>query len=309
MVSIIVGLAAGFGLPVQTSVNAKLRRQVGSPFRASFISFTVSLVFLIALLVVTGQGLALPWERMFDEPFWIWGGGVCGVIFLTGNILIFPKLGGVQTVVLPVMGQVLMGLLIDHFAWFASEQDSLTIMRAIGAVLVVFGVFVISAAKAGKAAEEKEKERKGLSLWQVLGVVIGMMISIQTAINGHVGQIMGSPIRASVVSFVVGVGILFTACAIQLVKEGGARGKINLKGPWWMWIGGILGALYNLANVFLSHQVGTGMAVTILLVGSTTGGLLVDQIGLFGAPRQSITKKKIAGVVIMLAGAACIRLL
>ena len=71
MVSILVGLAAGVGLPVQTSVNARLRKQAGSPFRASFISFTVSLLFLLILLFITEGGLSLPWDRMFQEPFWI----------------------------------------------------------------------------------------------------------------------------------------------------------------------------------------------------------------------------------------------
>ena len=311
MVSILVGLAAGVGLPVQTSVNARLRKQAGSPFRASFISFTVSLLFLLILLFITEGGLSLPWDRMFQEPFWIWGGGVCGVIFLTGNIMIFPKLGSVQTVVLPVMGQVLMGLVIDHFGWFCSDQTSLTALRAAGAVLVVTGVFIVPPAKSGGEASPSKQEAKtpGRFVWQALGVLIGMMISVQTAINGRVGQVMESPVRASVISFLVGVGLLFTACMIQLATQKGIEHRMVLKGPWWMWTGGVLGALYNLANVFLSHRIGTGMCVIILLVGSTTGGLLIDQAGLFEVRQQSITLRKVAGVAVMILGAVLIRLL
>ncbi len=84
-------------------------------------------------------------------PAWIWIGGICGVVFLTGNILLFPKLGGVQTVVLPVLGQILMGLTIDNFGLFYSQQTSLTAFRIAGAVLVLLGVVLVSTAKESKA--------------------------------------------------------------------------------------------------------------------------------------------------------------
>ena len=103
---IILGFLAGVGLPIQTSVNTRLRKKVGSPFNAALVSFLVGLLFLSALLLVTGQGLHIPFAQLLDEPAWIWIGGICGVVFLTGNILLFLKLGGVQTVVLPVLGQI-----------------------------------------------------------------------------------------------------------------------------------------------------------------------------------------------------------
>lgn len=110
---------------MQTSVNTRLWKKVGSPFNAALVSFLVGLLFLSALLLVTGQGLHIPFAQLLDELAWIWIGGICGVVFLTGNILLFLKLGGVQTVVLPVLGQILMGLAIDNFELFYSQQTSL----------------------------------------------------------------------------------------------------------------------------------------------------------------------------------------
>ena len=144
---IILGFLAGVGLPIQTSVNTRLRKKVGSPFNAALVSFLVGLLFLSTLLLVTGQGLHIPFAQLLNEPAWIWIGGICGVVFLTGNILLFPKLGGVQTVVLPVLGQILMGLTIDNFGLFYSQQTSLTAFRIAGAVLVLLGVVLVSTAK------------------------------------------------------------------------------------------------------------------------------------------------------------------
>ncbi|WP_417302536.1 DMT family transporter [Ellagibacter isourolithinifaciens] len=42
---IILGFLAGVGLPIQTSVNTRLRKKVGSPFNAALVSFLVGLLF------------------------------------------------------------------------------------------------------------------------------------------------------------------------------------------------------------------------------------------------------------------------
>lgn len=147
----LLGILAGCCLPLQTSANARLNGRTGSPYSAAFISFVVGLVFLAFLLIVTGEGIMLPWGTLFTLPWWIWLGGVCGTIFLTLNILLFPRVGSVQTVVLPTLGQILMGLLVDHFGLFQGVQSSLTATRAIGAVLVIIGVVLVAVAKKGGA--------------------------------------------------------------------------------------------------------------------------------------------------------------
>lgn len=52
----------------------------------------------------------------------MWIGGIMGVIFLTGNVIIFPKLGVVETIVIPILVQVVMALASDHFALFGCGQ-------------------------------------------------------------------------------------------------------------------------------------------------------------------------------------------
>ena len=310
---IILGFLAGVGLPIQTSVNTRLRKKVGSPFNAALVSFLVGLLFLSALLLVTGQGLHIPFAQLLNEPAWIWIGGICGVVFLTGNILLFPKLGGVQTVVLPVLGQILMGLTIDNFGLFYSQQTSLTAFRIAGAVLVLLGVVLVSTAKESKADRTNRQKAAPASLWlwRAFSVFSGMAVATQTAVNGYLGVAAGSPIKASVISFAVGIILLAIICIVLRLKNEKPESKEErpAKNPWWMWIGGILGGLYVLANVYLSRIIGTGMTVVVLLVGSTTGGILVDHFGIFESPKKAVNRQKIFGVLIMILGAAAIKLL
>ncbi|WP_199611862.1 DMT family transporter [Blautia sp. AF19-10LB] len=311
--SIILGFLAGVGLPIQTSVNTRLRKKVGSPYNASLVSFVVALLFLSALLLITGQGLHIPLAQLLNEPAWIWIGGICGLVFLTGNILLFSKLGGVQTVVLPVLGQILMGLIIDNFGLFYSQKTPLSVFRIAGAVMVILGVVLVSMAKENKTASEKlqKSESTTLWIWRAFGIFAGMLSATQIAVNGYLGKVVGSPIKASAISFTVGIIFLAIICIVLHFKNGKSESFKNesAKNPWWMWIGGILGGLYILANVYLSRIVGTGMTVIILLIGSTTGGILVDHFGMFESPKKPINAQKILGVLIMILGAAAIKLL
>lgn len=327
VMSIILGILAGIGLPVQTSINTALRKKVGSPYNASLVSFVVALLFLVLLLLVTGQGIYIPVERLFvQEPGWIWAGGLCGVIFLTGNILLLTKVGSVQTVILPVLGQILMGLVVDSLGLFYAVQSKLTLLRAGGAVLVVAGVLIVSLAKKSKnpgtsQAVLPEGERAGqpvkignqgahLWLWQIFGILAGMLSATQTAINGYLGKVLASPVKASVISFIIGIIFLEIVCVIMFRIDHSAKTSRpkHEKHPWWIWFGGVLGGLYILANVVLSGQIGTGMTVIVLLVGATSGGLLVDHFGLFGTDKKPINAVKLLGVLVMIAGAAAIKL-
>ena len=136
-----------------------------------------------------------------------------------------------------------------------------------------------------------------------------MAVATQTAVNGYLGVAAGSPIKASVISFIVGIILLAIICIVLRLKNGKPKEEKPAKNPWWMWIGGILGGLYVLANVYLSRIVGTGMTVIILLVGSTTGGILVDHFGIFESPKKAVNRQKMLGVLIMILGAAAIKLL
>ncbi len=147
MLAILVGLAIGIGLPMQTSINSRLRNSVGSPFGASLISFAVGTLFLAIMTLIDVHTLGFSTTLFTSQPVWIWLGGLLGVVYLTGNILLFPKLGSVQTVIMPVLGQILAGLLIDNFGWFDSPQSTLTMTRFLGAILVLAGVIITVAAQ------------------------------------------------------------------------------------------------------------------------------------------------------------------
>ncbi|TCI42893.1 DMT family transporter [Exiguobacterium sp. SH3S2] len=311
MLAIIIGLVIGILLPIQTSVNSRLRSIVGSPFVASFLSFAVGTTFLSLILLVSGQGFGFDSSIFQQQPIWMWSGGLLGVIFLTGNILLFPRLGSVQTVIMPIFGQIVMGLLIDHFGWFNSTVSVLTPWRVFGALLVLLGVVGTVALtdwinrRRGKFVIANRVETGNLNVWRLLGIGTGMMSAMQTAINGYLGTVLESALKGALVSFVVGIVTLLLVLLIlrPSVEWRGLSGQ-----PWWIWLGGIIGALFIGGNVLIVPMVGTGIAVVIVIVGLLCGSLLIDRFGWFGAAKNPVTGIQLVSLLVMVLGIMMIRL-
>ncbi|WP_089121024.1 DMT family transporter [Secundilactobacillus pentosiphilus] len=317
MLAILIGLVIGIGLPMQTSINSRLRSALGSPFLASLVSFGIGTAFLAVMTLIDQRSLLIGMPLIRTQPFWLWLGGLLGVIYLTGNIMLFPKLGSVQTVIFPVLGQILAGLLIDDLGLFYSPISQLTVVRGLGALLVIAGVMITVAGngwleritgQAGLETVAEETPRAAhLMLWRLFGIFAGVLSATQTAVNGHLGEVLGSKIQAAYVSFLVGT---VTLIVIVLVLRPPLMFQRNHgKSPWWMWIGGLLGALFVLGNVYLVPVIGTGFAVIIVLIGLMIGSLLIDQFGWLSSEKNPVTLLQLGGLLVMIIGVVVIRLL
>ena len=309
MLTILIGLIIGIGLPMQTSINSRLKVSVGSPFVASLISFSLGTLFLALITLLIDKSLLFPLNLFGKEPFWLWIGGLLGVIYLTSNILLFPKLGSVQTVIMPILGQIIMGLIIDNFGLFGSLVQPLNWSRIVGAILVVIGV--IGAVSINQIIVYRHKKflpEKAKNLWfyRLIGIVMGMFSATQTAINGHLGIVLNSSVKAAFVSFFVGT---ISLIIIVTIIHPNLSFQKNKDTPWWIWLGGFIGALFVLGNVYLVPKIGTGLAVVIVLVGLIVGSLLIDQFGWFNSTKNPITFAQIMSLLIMIFGVIIIRLL
>lgn len=320
-------LAGGMGVTAQTSINARLRTALGSPFLSSLVSFLVGLVTLVLIsLAVTGE--LIPFGKASGHPLWIWTGGIFGVIFLTMNILMVPRLGALQTALFPMAGQVLMSPVIDHFGLFNATVHHMNLLRLIGIILVLSGAGGVVYANSLSASRMSPGVHHGhsrvsqaeLTFWRVAGFLGGMLSASQTAVNGRLGQILGSAWQASVASFATGVVTLLLLNASMrswrqlkdapwktVTGHGGETGRGI--GPWWMWTGGILGALFVAMNAYFAPILGAGATVLAGLAGMTIGSLLIDHFGLIGNARRRVIPMHFLMIVLLLVGVVFVRVL
>lgn len=134
-------LFVGILIPVQAGVNAQLKLSVGHPVIAALISFFVG----TAALAVVALGFRIPlglhgWSR---APWWHWVGGIIGAAFVGASVVLAQRLGAATFVAVVVAGQMITGLLLDHFGLIGFEQHSISVARVLGGLLVIGGVFLI----------------------------------------------------------------------------------------------------------------------------------------------------------------------
>lgn len=323
MFGFILGMIVGCAQPMLTSINSELRRRLRSPFLSSIGCFAVALSLSLITLLVLQHSLYIPIGNALKEPLWIWLGGVCGFTIVIFSILCLPHLGSVETIVFLVLGQIISGLVIDHFGLFGSTVIPVTLRKIVGAILVFAGVLgtVWTGDKRSAAPEDCETEtaatkvpeksgRGGKSFYRMLDLIAGIACSVQIAVNGRLGVVLGNTFRATVISMLVAVsGISLITLVLYVVR--GRSGVIDdslpkIRGKWWMWTGGFCSMTIVGGNVILQSMMGTGLAAILNILGQTAGGVVIDATGFLGIPVRKLTIPKFLGLLVMVLGTAMI---
>jgi transporter family-2 protein len=124
-------------------MNGVLKNSLTNPWLASLVSFLP----IVALLGVLWFCLPRPLptvEGISAMPWWAPLGGVVGAFAVIAGLLFVSKVGAGACAGLTITANILISLVIHHFGLFGVQQHSLGPGRALGAVLMVGGIFAVS---------------------------------------------------------------------------------------------------------------------------------------------------------------------
>jgi len=138
-----------------------------------------------------------------------------------------------------------------------------------------------------------------------LALVAGMAAPTQFAINSQLRQVVGGPVLAGAISFLVGTIILILAAAI-VSRSVPDLGSI-MGAPWWMYLGGLLGAFYVCASIILTPRLGAATTIGLFLAGQVIASIAIDHFGLFGLPVQSASIPRLLGALLIIVGVSVVQ--
>ena len=309
MFFLLIALAMGLLMPFQTAANSRLRGVVGPAYVSTLVSFSVSTLALLLVSLLAGIPILPTHQMLAEAPIWSWFVGIIAVITITIAIHLFKEIGQLQALIIPMFSQLIFSLLIDHFGWFGAKVIPLGTNRIIGALLLIVGVILVVVLPRLKSSQQTTATSAGSrqTFWQLMAVLSGCLSASITGAYAQLASIVGNPVQATTVAFFVATVALLLFCT--------CLGKTQLVGkafssdyPWWMWTGGLCGAIIVFGNAWLVPKVGVGVFTMSLLVGQLALSMLMEHYGWLGAPRKPITWLKIVGILLMLAGVALIRL-
>ena len=138
------------------------------------------------------------------------------------------------------------------------------------------------------------------TLFLLMALLAGISVPTQAGINAQLGLWTRSPVLAATISFAVGTLTLIAYTLVTRIPMPSLATAGNH--PWWVWIGGSLGAFFVTATIILVPKLGATTMVTLVLAGQMFASLLLDHFGGLGYPVHPISLGRIAGVLLVCSG-------
>jgi bacterial/archaeal transporter family-2 protein len=134
-------------------------------------------------------------------------------------------------------------------------------------------------------------------LYSLLPLLGGAFIAVQAPVNARLRLVLGSPVGSTVVSFAIGtvVGLVVLAVIGELGTTTGALGG----GPWWAYLGGLLGLVFVFATLLAAPQVGVTVTFVAVIVGQVAAAAAIDRFGLLGIPARPIDAERVLALALM----------
>lgn len=145
-------------------------------------------------------------------------------------------------------------------------------------------------------------------LLTLVAAAAGFLIALQSPINAAMATRLGHPIAGAALSFTVGTIALLALTAVF------ARGSFDPSAigrlPLLLLLGGgLLGAVYVTSNIVLTPRIGVAAVVALGIAGQVIASLALDHYGFLGMVVRDLSAGRLAGAVMVIAGALMVRFL
>jgi len=135
---ILIGLAGGLAVGMQSPLASMLTQRLGL-FESIFIVHIGGAIIALVPILYHSGGRLNQWRSV---PWYALGAGIFGLVVIAAISYTIPRVGVAAAITTVVAGQVLMGLLLDHFGLLGAAVKPLDLTRVTGILVVLFGVWL-----------------------------------------------------------------------------------------------------------------------------------------------------------------------
>jgi transporter family-2 protein len=139
-IAVFLAVVAGALVGVQRALNGQINEHSGQSYTTSLLNFITGTSFLVIFIVILSLLGQIELQPLPHGPWWIYTGGVIGVIYIASTSLIVQHLGVLTFTLFSVGGQLFGSLLLDLYA--PSEGVSVSWYLVTGIAMTYIGVVV-----------------------------------------------------------------------------------------------------------------------------------------------------------------------
>lgn len=144
--------------------------------------------------------------------------------------------------------------------------------------------------------------------WLILAAALGIgaLLAGQVGVNASLGKHLGQPVLAALASFSIGTLALFIYALVARLPWPAPSSVTGF--PWWVWLGGLMGAVYVTASVILAPRLGVAVFTALVVAGQLVAALVMDHYGWLGMEELPVTPGRLVGALLLAAGVVLMKM-
>jgi len=175
----------------------------------------------------------------------------------------------------------------------------------------------VTGTRAALAQTSRSPSSRTLLLGILATIGIGLVLSVQSRINGELGSRLSDGVLAALISFGIGLVVLTVLVGTNPDARRGVRALLaairqpRVTSPddsprlrWWQCLGGVCGAFLVVTQATTVGVVGVAVFTVAVVAGQTASSLVVDRLGVGPAGRQRVTANRVVGALVALVAVA-----
>lgn len=136
---IAIGLVSGAAIGMQGPMASIITQKLGVLESVFIVHIGGVVVSLLPLLVFQGGGKLSQWRVL---PWYVFFAGVFGFVVLASISFLIPQIGATSAIILVMIGQVVIGVILDHFGLLGAAVHPISLSRLFGIVVLFAGLWL-----------------------------------------------------------------------------------------------------------------------------------------------------------------------
>jgi len=277
-----LSLLTGILISVMIAFNGGLTTQFGV-YTATVIVHIVGLTFITIFAIAKR-------ERLFSnrQAWFLYLGGAIGVLTTIFNNFAFGRISISAILALGLLGQSVMGLVIDRYGLFNMQQYPFARKKLIGLLFILGGIASL------------------INDFETIAVIVsflaGINIVISRTLNAKLADLT-SLRTGTFYNYLIGLFISIPVLLLLGRSEILALPEFVISPNWYIYLGGILGVCVVLLSNITVVKISAFYLTLLLFIGKVFSGILIDIV-----ISQEFSSRNLIGGILVAIG-LCVNLL
>jgi transporter family-2 protein len=138
-------------------------------------------------------------------------------------------------------------------------------------------------------------------IYYFLAICAGLGVATQTGVNAQLRTVVGNPVIAALISFLVGsFALVLYVLFFQRETLGSISNLENIS--WHKLTGGLIGAFYVSGVIIIAPHIGAANTTGLVVAGQILFALFLDHYGLLGFVQHTFNFMRFTGAILLIAG-------